>query len=72
MNKIITLVKDGLVVDVDSLKKSHINGWVAIHDKSNNVIGGFSILDKKLKVIDKFENNGSIYLLYAIQDREVN
>ena len=71
MNKIITLIKDGLVVDVDSLKKSHINGWVAIHNKDGDVMGGFSGLDKKLKVIDKYKHNDSIYLLYSIMDREV-
>ena len=71
MNKIITLIKDGLVVDVDSLKKSHINGWVAIHNRSGDVMGGFNMLDKKLKVIDKYKHNDSIYLLYSIMDREV-
>lgn len=71
MVKNITIIREGLVVDVDTLKKSHINGWVAIHNKDGDVMGGFSVLDKKLKVIDKFESNGNIYLLYSIMEKEV-
>lgn len=72
MVKNITIIREGLVVDVDTLKKSHINGWVAIHNKDGDVMGGFSISDKRLKVIDKYKHNDSIYLLYSIIEREVN
>ena len=71
MVKNITIIREGLVVDVDTLKKSHINGWVAIHNRAGDVMGGFNMLDKKLKVIDKYKNHDNIYLLYSIMDREV-
>lgn len=67
MIKDMTIVRKGLVIEVGSLKKSHVEGWVAIYTKKGERIGGFSLLDSKLKVIDKFTQGNTLFLTYSIK-----
>lgn len=71
MKKNISVVSKGLVIEVGSLKKSHINGWVSIHSKDGEIIGGFDLLDSKLKVIHKSKIDNCIKIVYSIIDKEV-
>lgn len=70
MIKNISVVRNGLVIEVGSFKKSHVRGCVAIYSKAGERIGGFSVLDTKLKIIHKFTQDDILYITYAIIDRE--
>lgn len=71
MKKNISVVSQGLVIDVGRFKKSHVDGWVAIYSKAGEMIGGFDLLDNKLRIIHKNKTDDEIYLVYSIIDMEV-
>lgn len=70
MKKNITVVRKGLVVDVGRFEKYNLDGWVVIYSKGGENIGGFSLLDNKLKLIHKDKIDNDIYLLYSVIDRK--
>ncbi len=72
MIKNMSVVSKGLVVDIGRFEKSHLDDWARIYSKGGERIGGFDLLDNKLRVIHKNTAHDDVYITYAIVDRRNN